>query len=142
MSNVYSLSHTAWDCKYHLVWIPKYRKKEIFGSIRGYLGEALRELALHKESKIIEGHLMKDHVHMLVSIPPKYAVSQVVGYIKGKSAMHIARNYSGCKRNFIGQNFWARGYFVSTVGRDEETVKKYIQRQEESDRRADQLRMF
>jgi putative transposase len=85
---------------------------------------------------------MKDHVHMLVSIPPKYAVSQVVGYIKGKSAMHIARNYAGCKRNFIGQNFWAGGYFVSTVGRDEETVKKYIQRQEESDRRADQLKMF
>ena len=142
MNDVQSLSHTAWDCKYHLVWIPKYRKKEIFGSLRKYLGETFRELALHKESRIIEGHLMKDHVHMLVSIPPKYSVAQVVGYIKGKSAIHIARNYAGCRRNFTGQNFWARGYFVSTVGRDEETVKKYIQKQEENDRRIDQLKMF
>jgi putative transposase len=112
MNDVQSLSHTAWECKYHLVWIPKYRKKEIYGAIRKYLGEALRELALHKESKIIEGHLMKDHVHILISIPPKYSVSQVVGYMKGKSAIHIARIYAGCKRNFTGQKFWARGYFV------------------------------
>jgi putative transposase len=142
MNDVQSLSHTAWECKYHLVWIPKYRKKEIYGAIRKYLGEALRELALHKESKIIEGHLMKDHVHILISIPPKYSVSQVVGYMKGKSAIHIARNYAGCKRNFTGQKFWARGYFVSTVGRDEEMIRKYIRKQEEADRRIDQLQMF
>ena len=142
MNDVKSLSHTAWECKYHLVWIPKYRKKEIFGSIRKYLGEAFRELALHRECEIVEGHLMKDHVHMLVSIPPKYSVAQVVGYIKGKSAIHIARNYAGCRRNFTGQNFCARGYFVSTVGRDEETVRKYIRKQEENDRRIDQLKMF
>ena len=142
MNDVQRLSHTAWECKYHLVWIPKYRKKEIYGAIRKYLGEALRELALHKESKIIEGHPMKDHVHILISIPPKYSVSQVVGYMKGKSAIHIARNYAGCKRNFTGQKFWARGYFVSTVGRDEEMIRKYIRKQEEADRRIDQLQMF
>jgi putative transposase len=102
----------------------------------------LRDLALQKESKILEGHLMGDHVHMMVSIPPKYSVSQVVGYIKGKSAIHIARTYAGRSRNFVGQSFWARGYFVSTVGRDEETVRKYIKKQEENDRKIDQLTLF
>ena len=103
--------------------------------MRKYLGETLRELALHKESRIIEGHLMKDHFHMLVSIPPKYSVAQVVGYIKGKSAIHIARNYAGCRRNFTGQNFWARGYCVSTVGLDEQVIRQYIREQEELQRR-------
>ena len=112
MNHYRSLSHTAWDCKYHLIWIPKYRKKVLFGDLRKYLGDVFRELALQKESKVLEGHLMGDHVHILVSIPPKYAVSQVVGYIKGKSAIHIARTYAGHRHNFIGQNFWARGYFV------------------------------
>ena len=102
----------------------------------------MRELALQKESQILEGHLMGDHVHILIAIPPKYSVSQVVGYIKGKSAIHIARTYNGRKQNFTGQNFWARGYFVSTVGRDEETVKNYIRKQEEADRRIDQLELF
>ena len=106
------------------------------------MGEVLRELALQKESNIIEGHLMGDHVHLLISIPPKYAVSQVVGYIKGKSAIHIARTYAGRRNNFTGQNFWARGYFASTVGRDEETVKQYIKKQEEADRRVDELKLF
>jgi putative transposase len=142
MNHYGSLSHTTWDCKYHLIWIPKYRKKVLFGDLRKYLGDVFRELALQKESKVLEGHLMGDHVHMLVSIPPKYAVSQVVGYIKGKSAIHIARTYAGHRHNFIGQNFWARGYFVSTVGRDEETIRKYIKRQEEADKRIDQLRLF
>lgn len=136
------LSHTAWDCKYHLVWIPKYRKKVIYGKIRSQLGDILRELALHRESNILEGHLMGDHVHMMVSIPPKYSVSQVVGYMKGKSAIHIARTYAGCSRNFVGQNFWARGYFVSTVGKDEDAVRQYIQKQEINDRRFDQLTLF
>jgi REP-associated tyrosine transposase len=142
MNNYNKLNHTTWDCKYHLIWIPKYRKKVIYGNLRIYLGEVLRELALQKECKIIEGHLMGDHVHLLISVPPKYAVSQVVGYIKGKSAIHIARTYSGRRHNFTGQNFWARGYFVSTVGRDEETVKKYIKKQEDADRKIDQLKLF
>ena len=123
MNNIQRLNHTSWDCKYHLVWIPKYRKKVIYGHLRKYLGDVFRELAMQRESKIIEGHLIGDHVHMLISIPPKYAVSQVVGYIKGKSAIHIARTYAGRPNNFIGQNFWARGYYVSTAGRDENIVR-------------------
>jgi putative transposase len=142
MNDYKKLTHTTWDCKYHLVWIPKYRKKIIYGQLRKYLGEILKKLALQRESEIIEGHLMGDHVHILISIPPKYSVSQVVGYIKGKSAIHIARTYAGRRHNFVGQSFWARGYFVSTVGRDEETVKKYIKKQEESDRKIDQLELF
>ena len=142
MNNYKKLNHTTYDCKYHLVWIPKYRKKVIYGQLRKYLVEVFKELALQKESHILEGHLMGDHVHMLISIPPKYSVSQVVGYIKGKSAIYIARNYAGKRQNFTGQSFWARGYFVSTVGRDEETVKKYIKRQEDADRRIDQMKLF
>ena len=142
MNNYRKLNHTTWDCKYHLVWIPKYRRKIIYGHLRKYLGEVFRELALQKESHIIEGHLMGDHVHMLIEIPPKYAVAQVAGFIKGKSAIHIARVYGGKKQNFTGQNFWARGYFVSTVGRDEDVVRRYIKKQEESDRKIDQLDLF
>jgi putative transposase len=142
MNDHQSLSDSTWDCKYHLVWIPKYRKKAIYGDIRRYLGDVLREFALQKESKVLEGHLKGDHIHMLVSIPPKYAVSQIVGYIKGKSAIHIARTYGGHKGNFTGQNFWARGYFVSTVGTDEAVIRSYITRQEENDRRIDQMKMF
>ena len=142
MNDFQSLSHTTWDCKYHLIWIPKCRKKVMYGQLRKHLGEVFRELALHKESRVIKGHLVGDHVHMLLSIPPKYAVSQVVGYIKGKSAIHIARTYAGCRRNFVGQNFWARGYYVSTVGRDEDTIRKYIKKQEEVDRKIDQQKLF
>jgi putative transposase len=142
MNNYNRLKHTTWECKYHLVWIPKYRKKVLYGHIRNKLGEVFRELALRKESIIHEGHLMGDHVHMLISIPPKYSVSQVVGYIKGKSAIYIARTYAGKRQNFVGQNFWARGYFVSTVGRDEDVVRNYIKKQEETDRKIDQLELF
>jgi len=117
------------------VFIPKYRKKAIFGQIRRDLGEVLRRLAEQRESRIEEGHLMPDHVHMMISIPPKHAVSQVIGYIKGKSAIYIARRYSERRRNFVGQSFWARGYFVSTVGRDEEVIRAYIRHQEKEDRR-------
>ena len=138
-----SLSHTMWECKYHLVWIPKCRKKVIYGELRKYLGEIFRELAKQKECSVIEGHLMSDHVHMLLSIPPKYAVSQVVGFIKGKSAIQIARGYQGRTRNFVGQRFWARGYYVSTVGKDENNVRLYIQRQDEEDKRIDnQMKLF
>ena len=142
MRNVQSLSHTTWDCKYHLVWIPKCRKKVLYGELRKYLGDVFRDLAMQKESKILEGHMLGDHIHMLISIPPKYAVSQVVGYVKGKSAIHIARNYGGRGRNFTGQHFWARGYYVSTSGRDEEVIRQYIRKQGEFDKRIDQLQMF
>jgi putative transposase len=137
-----SLNHTKWECKYHIVWIPKYRKKKLFKELRQELGQVLREWAQQKESEIVEGHLLPDHVHILISIPPKYAVAQVVGSIKGKSAIPIARPYGGRKRNFTGQHFWARGYYVSTVGRDEETIRAYIQRQEEADQQQDPLSLF
>ena len=113
------LSNTKWECKYHVVFIPKFRRKALYGQLRDHLGELLRKLATQKESRIEEGHLMPDHVHMMISVPPKYAVSQVIGYVKGKSAIHLARVYGERRRNFVGQHFWARGYFVSTVGRDE-----------------------
>jgi putative transposase len=140
MKEYQSLSHTRWDCKYHVVFIPKKRKKRLFGVLRKYLGEIFHELAAHKESRI-EGHMMSDHVPMCVSIPPKYAVSNVVGYIKGKSAIAIARRFRGRERNFTGEVFWARGYFVSTVGLDEEMVKAYIRRQENEDERYDQMKL-
>ena len=139
MTNYGSLSHTKWECKYHVVFIPKYRKKRIFGEIRQELGEVFRRLAEQRESRVEEGHLQADHVHMMISIPPKYSVSQVIGYIKGKSAIHIARTFAGRRRNFVGQHFWARGYFVSTVGRDEATIREYIRQHEAEDRRQEQL---
>lgn len=142
MENEVSLSHTRWECKYHIVWIPKYRKKVMYGQLRNHLGEVIRNLARHKESEVIEGHLMPDHIHMLISIPPKYSVSQVIGYMKGKSAIHIARSYFGKRKNFTGQHFWARGYYVSTVGLDEEMVRSYIKKQEQEDQRLEQLNMF
>jgi len=142
MEDRQSLSHTVWECKYHVVWIPKYRRKRIFGELRQYLGDVFRELARQKESQVLKGHLLPDHVHMLVAIPPKYAVSQVIGYIKGKSAIYIARNFSGRRQNFVGQHFWARGYYVSTVGGDENALREYIRKQEAEDRRLDQLEMF
>lgn len=129
MKDVQSLSHTSWECKYHVVWIPKYRRKVIYYQLRKYLGSAFKDLAAQKESQILEGHLRPDHVHMLISIPPKYAVSQVVGFIKGKSAIHIARNFTGHHKNFTGHHFWARGYYVSTVGKDEATIREYIKQQ-------------
>ena len=142
MNDYESLKHTKWECKYHLVFIPKYRKKALYGQLRKELGSVFRELARQKEVKVEEGHLMVDHVHMMLSVPPKYSVSQVVGFIKGKSAIWIARNYLGKKKNFTGMSFWARGYFVSTVGRDEQTVREYIQNQEKEDQRFEQLEMF
>ena len=139
MRQVRSLSHSRWECKYHVVLIPKYRRKAIFGQIRAGLGEVFRRLAEQKESRIEEGHLMPDHVHMMIEIPPKYAVASVIGFIKGKSAIHIARTWGERKRNYVGQHFWARGYFASTVGRDEQVIREYIRHQEAEDRRVDQL---
>lgn len=140
MKEYQTLSHTTWDCKYHIVFIPKCRKRRIFGVLRRELGDVFHELAKQKESKIVEGHLMPDHVHICISIPPKYAVAHVVGFIKGKSAIQIARKFGGRKRNFTGEHFWARGYFVSTVGLDEEMVRAYIRNQESEDERYDQLK--
>ena len=142
MDNEQSLNHTKWECKYHVGWIPKYRRKELYGKLRQELGSLFKDLAQRQESQVLEGHLLPDHVHMLISIPPKYAVSQVVGFIKGKSAIQIARVFLGRRKNFVGQHFWARGYFVSTVGIDEATLRAYIQAQEEEDRRLDQLNLF
>jgi putative transposase len=139
MDEFESLSHTRWDCKYHIVFIPKCRRKLLYGNLRQHLGEIFRKLASQKESRIEEGHLMSDQVHMMISIPPKYSVSQVVGYIKGKSAIHLARVYAERRRNYVGQHFWARGYFVSTVGRDEEMIREYIRNQEVEDARLEQL---
>ena len=138
-----SLSHTKWECKYHVIFIPKFRRKALYEQLRQHLGEVFRRLAEQKESRIEEGHLMSDHVHMMISIPPKYAVSQVVGFIiKGKSAIHLARSYAERSRNFVGQHFWARGYFVSTVGRDEAVIREYIRQQEEEDKRLDQMQLW
>ena len=142
MDDYESLNHTKWECKYHVVFIPKCRREKLYQQLRQDLGEVFRQLAQRKESQILEGHLVVDHVHMLISIPPKYAVAQVIGYIKGKSAIHIARTAGGRQRNFTGEHFWARGYFVSTVGRDEKVIREYIQRQEQEDRRLDQMKMF
>ena len=142
MDEFQSLSHTRWDCKYHVVLIPKCRRKTIYVELRKHLGEVFHTLAAQKESKIIEGHMMIDHVHMMISIPPKYAVSQVVGFIKGKSAIHLARVYGERKRNFVGQHFWARGYFVSTVGRDEAVIREYIRNPEKEDQRLEQLNLW
>ena len=141
MNNYRSLNHTKWECQYHVVFIPKYRRKTLYGGLRHYLGDVLRRLAEQRESRVEEGHLLADHVHMLVSIPPQYSVAQVIGYIKGKSAIHIALEFAGRPRNFVGQHFWARGYYVSTVGQDERVVREYIQQQEREDRRLEQLRL-
>ncbi len=136
------MAHTRWDCKYHVVFIPKKRQKLIYGKLRRYMGEIFHELAGRKGvNMIVEGHLMPDHIHMCISIPPKYSVSNVVGYLKGKSAIAIARQFRGRQRNFNGENFWARGYFVSTVGLDEEMVREYIRNQEKADEHRDQLKL-
>ena len=142
MKEYQRLSHTRWDCKYHVVFIPKRRKKRIFGVLRWQqLGEIFHELAEHKESKVVEGHLMSDHVPMCLSIPPKYAVSNVDSYIKGKSAIRIARKFGYRQKSFAGEHLWARRYFVSTVGLDEHMVRAYIRNQEEEDERYAQMKL-
>ncbi len=128
-----SLSHSKWDCKYHVVFIPKCRKKALYGKIRKFLGPVFHELALQRGSKILKGSMVQDHVHMLMTIPPKYSVAEVIGYIKGKSAIAVARQFSGRKQNFNGERFWARGYAVSTVGFEEAQIRTYIKNQEQLD---------
>ncbi|MFA6215377.1 MAG: IS200/IS605 family transposase [Patescibacteria group bacterium] len=133
MSNLYhSLSHSKWDCKYHVVFVPKYRKKTIYGQTRKNLGKILHALALMKECRILEGNAMLDHVHICIEIPPKYAVASIIGFLKGKSAIAMAREL-GRQRNFLGEHFWARGYAVSTIGFELDQIRKYIKEQEEEE---------
>ena len=129
-----SLAHSRWECKYHVVFIPKYRRKAIYGEVRQMLGEIFHDLARQKECRIIEGYLLADHVHMCLEIPPKHAVASVIGFLKGKSALAVARRSQEKDRNFVGEHFWARGYAVSTVGFELESVKKYIREQEKADK--------
>lgn len=136
-----SLSPTKWECKYHVMFFPKCRRKVLYEQLRRDLGEVFHQLARQKESRIEERHLMSDRVHMMIAIPAKYAVSQVIGHIKGKSAIHVARVYGERKGNFVGQHFWARGHFVSQVGRDEAVIRAYIRSQEQEEQRLDQLKL-
>jgi len=126
-----SSSHSRWDCKYHLVFVPYQRRKVLYGKVRKYLGRVFHDLAKQRGSKIIEGHMVQDHVHMLIEIPPRYSLSEVVGYIKGKSAIAVAREFGGRKKNFTGEKLWARGYAISTVGYDELQIKEYVKNQEQ-----------
>jgi putative transposase len=141
MDDYRRLSHSVWECKYHVVFIPKYRRKILCGEMRRELREVLRDLARQRGCEVEEGHFLPDHVHMLISIPPKYSVAQIVGFLKGKSAIHVARVRFNRRRNFVGHHLWARGYFVSTVGRDEEAIRKYIKHQEIEDQRQKKLRL-
>jgi putative transposase len=130
MNGFQSLSHSRWDCKYHVVFVPKGRKRSLYGKIRKFLKKAFHELARQKGCQIVEGHMSGNHVHMCISIPPKYAVSEVIGYLKGKSAIAVARQFAGRKKNFSGERFWSRGYAVSTVGFEENKIRDYIRHQE------------
>jgi putative transposase len=128
-----SLAHSKWDCKDHLVFVPKRRRRQLYGQIRRQLGAIFHALARQKECQIVEGHILPDHVHMCIAIPPKHAVAHVIGFLKGKSAIAIARQFGGKERNFTGEHFWARGYAVSTVGFELEQGRAYIRAQEEAD---------
>jgi putative transposase len=134
-----SLSHVRWYCRFHIVFVPKYRKRAIFGSLRKAIGGILRQLCEQAGVELVEGHALPDHIHLCLSIPPKYSVANTVGFLKGKSAIRIHREYMGRRRNFTSYHFWARGYCVSTVGLDEQTVRAYIRRQEEEEKRQEQL---
>ena len=126
-----NLSHSRWDCKYHLVFVPYQRRKVLYGKIREFLGPLFHELAAQRKSKVLEGHMVQDHVHMMIAIPPKYSVAEVVGYLKGKSAIAVARQFGGRKKNFNGEKFWARGYAVSTVGFNEDQIRHYVRNQDQ-----------
>ena len=139
MDDDLSLSHTRWNCKYHIVFIPKYRRKEIYGKLRSDIGQIIRQLCAYKDVEIMEAHAMPDHIHMLVRIPPKIAVSNFMGYLKGKSSLMIFERHANLKYKYGNRNFWAKGFFVSTVGLDTEKVKQYIRDQEEEDMMKDNL---
>ena len=139
MDDDLSLSHTRWNCKYHIVFIPKYRRKEIYGKLRSDIGQIIRQLCSYKGVEIIEAHAMPDHIHMLVSIPPKIAVSNFMGYLKGKSSLMIFERHANLKYKYGNRNFWAKGFFVSTVGLDTKKVQEYIRDQEKEDMMQDNL---
>ena len=134
MRQVNSLNHTRWECKYHIVFVPKYRKKVLYGRTRQQMGQILRQLCRQKGVEIMEGHAMPDHIHLVLRIPPKFSVALVVGYLKGKSAIQIHREALGMKKGFTGKHFWSRGYCVSTVGLDEATIRAYVRNQEVLDK--------
>ena len=142
MPDIETLNHTTWDCKYHVVFIPTYRRKALSHELRRHLGEVFRAWAAQKACRIEAGHLMADHVHRLLSIPPQSSVAQVVGFLKGKAAIHIARTFMGRRKNSTGHHCWARGYSVSTVGRDEAVIREYIRTHEAEDRRLDQMDLW
>ena len=134
-----SQSHVRWYCKYHVVIVPKYRKRVIYGRLRKDIGKIIQELCCQKGVELVEGHAMPDHVHLLLSVPPKFSVANTIGFIKGKSAIQIHREYLGRKRQFTGFHFWSRGYCVSSVGLDEEMVREYIRHQEVREKRQESL---
>ena len=133
-----SLSHVRWECKYHIVIIPKYRKRMLYGKLKKHVGEVIREVCRQRGIELVEGHLMPDYIHMCVSIPPKHSVAFAIGFIKGKSAVRIHRQILGHKK-VTGLHFWSRGYCVSTVGLNEETIRKYIREQEALEKRQGEL---
>ncbi len=128
-----TLAHTTWDCKYHIVWVPKNRRKVIYGNLRKDITKILRRLCEYKQIEVVEGTACADHLHICLSIPPKFSVSTIVGYLKGKSTMILFEKYSSLRRNFRGHHFWARGYYVNTVGLNEQKVRQYIKNQQERD---------
>jgi putative transposase len=138
MKDWQSQAHVKWECKYHVVIVPKYRKKIIYGKLRHEIGELFRPLCRQKEIELLEGHAMVDHVHMLLSVPPRYSIAMTVGYLKGKSAIRIPRDYANVRGTLFGRSFWSRGYCVSTVGFDEDRVRQYIQEQEEHEKQQEQ----
>ena len=133
MKDWQSLAHTKWECKYHVVIVPKYRHKVLYGKVKKRVGEILRALCRYKGLELLEGHAMPDHIHMCISVPPKYSIAMTIGYLKGKSAIQIHREILGVKRNFTNKNFWTRGYCVSTIGLNEEQIREYIKNQEKLD---------
>ena len=135
-----SLSHSKWLCKYHIVFTPKYRRKVIYYQLRADIQKIIKDLCKWKGIEIVEGHMMSDHVHLLLSIPPKYSISQIMGYLKGKSAMMIFERHANLKYKFGNRHFWAEGYYVSTVGLNTATIQKYIKEQEKEDQIMDKLK--
>ena len=136
-----SQAHVKHYCRYHIVFVPKYRKKAFYGSLRREIGKIFRELCRQASIELVEGYAMKDHIHMLLMIPPKFSVAQTVGFLKGKSAIRIFREYQQVSRNFTCRHFWARGYCVSTVGLDEQMIREYIRNQEQEEKRQDQMKL-
>ena len=134
-----SLAHTKWNCKYHIVFAPKYRRQVIYGKIKADIGKMLRKLCEYKQIEILEAEACKDHIHMLISVPPKYSISQVMGYLKGKSSLMIFEKYANLKYKYGNRHFWCRGFYVDTVGRNKKAIAEYIRNQLHEDKEAEQL---